>query len=96
MMAEKTRVVRVTVRGRVQAVGYRAWTAEVAEELGLAGWVRNRRDGSVEALFAGGPETVSAMIDRCREGPWAARVTEVQVEEDDSPPPVGFDIRPTA
>jgi len=64
----------VIIRGRVQGVGYRAWTEVMALEHGLQGWVRNRRDGSVEALFIGVETAVTAMIDACRAGPSGARV----------------------
>ena len=64
----------VTVRGRVQGVGFRAWTELAALERGLGGWVRNRRDGSVEALFAGEAVAVEAMLAACRRGPPGARV----------------------
>lgn len=95
-MAEPPRVVRVRIRGRVQGVGYRAWTAEVAESLGLTGWVRNRRDGGVEALFAGPPEDVAAMLERCRKGPALASVSAVAIEEEGGESPGAFDILPTA
>lgn len=72
---------QVTIRGRVQGVGYRAWLAHTAEAMGLQGWVRNRRDGSVEATLAGGDHVVSEMIARCQHGPSAARVEAVVVEE---------------
>ena len=62
-------LIRVVIRGRVQGVWYRGWTADRAEELGLSGWVRNRRDGSVEALFAGEETVVRQMIEDCRGGP---------------------------
>jgi len=71
----------VIVRGRVQGVGYRAWTEWTAAGHGLAGWVRNRRDGAVEAMFAGAPEAVAAMIDACRSGPPGARVDAVDARE---------------
>ena len=64
----------VVIRGRVQGVGYRAWTEYTALDHGLEGWVRNRRDGSVEAVFAGPPEAVEAMVAACRHGPPGARV----------------------
>jgi acylphosphatase len=70
-------IVRIVIRGRVQGVGYRAWTEDVALERGLAGWVRNRRDGAVEALFAGVQDDVRAMIEACREGPPGARVQAI-------------------
>jgi acylphosphatase len=64
----------VLIRGRVQGVGYRAWIEVTALELRLQGWVRNRRDGAVEALFMGMETDVSAMIEACRSGPPGARV----------------------
>ncbi len=70
-------IVRVVIRGRVQGVGYRAWTEFFARERGLEGWVRNRRDGAVEALFAGMEHDVLAMIEACREGPPGARVDAI-------------------
>ncbi len=69
--------VRVVIRGRVQGVGYRAWTEYEARERGIAGWVRNRRDGSVEALFAGTQDDVHAMIEACRKGPLGARIETI-------------------
>jgi acylphosphatase len=69
---------QVTIRGRVQGVGYRAWVDHQASLRHLEGWVRNRRDGSVEALFAGPDDVVSAMIESCRRGPSSARVEAVQ------------------
>ena len=71
---------RLRITGRVQGVGYRAWAIETAARLGLRGWVRNRRDGSVEALFAGPPDLVSRMIALCRRGPASARVDAVEEE----------------
>ena len=64
----------VFIRGRVQGVGYRVWTESIALERGIQGWVRNRHDGGVEALFAGPEETVASMIEACRNGPPGARV----------------------
>jgi len=75
------RSVAIIVRGRVQGVGYRAWTKGVAEARGLTGTVRNRADGSVEALLAGPDEAVAAMIEACRQGPPGARVQDLQVDE---------------
>lgn len=65
------------IRGRVQGVGYRAWTQYTALERGLQGWVRNRRDGSVEAVVAGPPDAVAAMIEACRQGPGGSRVDAI-------------------
>ncbi|WP_065750220.1 acylphosphatase [Bradyrhizobium paxllaeri] len=70
----------VTVKGRVQGVGYRAWVEDEATARGLEGWVRNRRDGSVEAVFAGPADVVTDMIAACRRGPYSARVDAVQDE----------------
>jgi acylphosphatase len=76
-----TAIRQVTIRGRVQGVGYRAWVDHHARNQNLEGWVRNRRDGSVEALFAGPEDIVSEMIARCRRGPSTARVEAVEDEE---------------
>ena len=73
----------VVMRGRVQGVGYRAFVEHEALRLGLDGWVRNRRDGTVEAVFSGVDDVVAAMIDACRRGPSAARVEAVDAEEGD-------------
>ena len=62
-------ILLVTIRGRVQGVGYRAWVEYQASASGLEGWVRNRRDGSVEALFAGPARAVAEMVAHCRHGP---------------------------
>jgi acylphosphatase len=74
----------VTIRGRVQGVGYRAWVDHEARAKNLEGWVRNLRDGSVEALFAGAANVVEAMIAACRRGPSLARVDAVQEEAGNS------------
>ena len=71
----------VIIRGLVQGVGYRYWTESRARSLGLKGWVRNRRDGSVEAVFAGARDAVAAMVEDCRRGPSSARVESI-VERD--------------
>lgn len=71
----------VIVRGRVQGVGYRAWTEHVATQRRLAGWVRNRRDGAVEAVFAGPDRAVRDMIEACRKGPSSARVETIEERE---------------
>jgi acylphosphatase len=67
-------ICQMTIRGRVQGVGYRAWVECQARGRGLKGWVRNRRDGSVEALFAGPAAVVAEMAASCRRGPSSARV----------------------
>jgi acylphosphatase len=71
------RIAHVTISGRVQGVGYRAWVEDQAILNGLEGWVRNRTDGSVEALFEGPSDDVVAMVAACRQGPPAARVDAV-------------------
>jgi acylphosphatase len=71
----------VRVTGRVQGVGYRAWTGDQAILLGLQGWVRNRRDGSVEAVFAGPRDAVMQMIEMCHRGPTPAHVDSVVVSD---------------
>ncbi len=71
---------RVAIAGRVQGIGYRAWVEHQARARHLEGWVRNRRDGGVEALFAGPADVVAEMVALCRRGPAAARVDTVQDE----------------
>ena len=93
-MSETTRKLRI--HGEVQGVFYRAWSAEIARELGLRGWVRNRRDGTVEMLVHGEEAAVERMIERCRDGPPAARVERIEVEETREDAPAGFEKRPTA
>ncbi|HEX2566528.1 MAG TPA: acylphosphatase [Burkholderiales bacterium] len=78
---------QIRVNGRVQGVGYRDALRERARQLGVRGWVRNRRDGSVEALLQGSAESVEALIAWSRRGPPAARVSEVRIE----PPAPEFD-----
>jgi acylphosphatase len=89
------RTVRVLITGRVQGVAYRAWTERAAMALRLSGWVRNRRDGAVEALFSGSRADVGGMLQRCRQGPPAARVHEVSVIEEGGAAPTGFVILST-
>ncbi len=85
---------RLTIHGRVQGVGFRFAFADEARALGLSGWVRNRRDGGVEALVSGPETDVEAVIGWARRGPPAARVTEVSVEP--GPEASGsFEIVPT-
>ncbi len=89
------RTVHVLIHGRVQGVYFRAWTQEQAEQLGLSGWVRNRRDGAVEAVFAGPAEKVDLMLERCRFGPRDAQVAEIEVIQDGGAAPEGFTVKPT-
>jgi acylphosphatase len=89
------RSVHVRIAGLVQGVGYRAWTEWEASELGLDGWVRNRRDGTVEAVFSGSAEAVAEMLRRCEEGPRGARVTRVDIVGEDVGTFHGFEVKPT-
>lgn len=67
------------ISGRVQGVFYRAFTKEVADSLGLKGWVRNLRDGRVEAVFEGDGDKISIAIERCKEGPPYAKVDNIEL-----------------
>jgi acylphosphatase len=90
------RSVHVTVSGRVQGVGYRAWVEEAARAAGLGGWVRNRRDGTVEAVLSGEDIAVAEIIEAMWQGPGAAHVANVEVaayREDVHP---HFRVLPTA
>lgn len=71
----------VVIHGVVQGVGFRYWTEDAAHRHGVGGWVRNRRDGTVEAVFAGSASAVAAMIADCRHGPSSARVSRVDERE---------------
>ena len=73
--------IHVSIRGRVQGVGFRAFVEEEALQRGVRGWVRNRRDGSVEAMFSGEAQTIAGMIEACRRGPFGARVTALDQRE---------------
>src|ERR1700685_187599 len=75
-------ICRVTIRGRVQGVGFRAWAELTALELGIEGWVRNRRDGSVEAVLAGSEEAVLTMVESCHDGPPGANIATGDQTED--------------
>ena len=86
----------LTIEGRVQGVGYRVWLERRANAAGLDGWVRNRRDGSVEALVHGSEQAVRALIHACRDGPALAHVTRVDARPAAQPPEAGFKVRPTA
>ena len=91
------RTVRLTIVGRVQGVGYRDWVVRMGRRFGLGGWVRNRADGSVEALVAGEDAAVAGMIDACRKGPPLAEVTRIdEAPGDPADAPREFTRRPTA
>ena len=88
--------VHVLISGRVQGIGFRWWCQMQAEARSLDGWVRNLRDGRVEALFQGPTVAVEAMIVACHEGPPGARVSEVRQLEAEAIPAGVFEIRPRA
>ncbi|MGH6865194.1 MAG: acylphosphatase [Methyloceanibacter sp.] len=90
--AENRRTVTVRIEGRVQGVYYRAWTERAARLLGLDGWVKNRGDGSVEAVFSGQPKQVEEMLRRCAEGSPDAKVMSVTVTDEGGAPPSGFKV----
>lgn len=83
----------LAISGRVQGVGYRDWLVREARPRGLRGWVRNRADGSVQALVAGDPGSVQAMIAACHRGPLLARVTAVAEAPAEPPEAPGFSCR---
>lgn len=87
---------RIVISGRVHGVGYRDWMVETAQRLGVSGWVRNRREGVVEALLDGETSAVEEMLHACRRGPRAAEVASI-VEElvEESPEAPGFVRLPT-
>jgi len=89
------RTVHVRIEGRVQAVGFRAFVERNALALGLEGWVRNRRDGAVEAVFQGPDRAVTEMLALCRRGPPASAVTKVEMMGEGVGAFTGFDVRPT-
>lgn len=95
MSEDDTIAVRVRIAGRVQGVWYRGWTMDQAEARGLRGWVRNRRDGSVEALFVGARRQIDSMVEACRRGPPAARVEHVVREPAADDGSTGFRQAPT-
>src|SRR5213080_2907683 len=90
------RSVGLRITGRVQGVGYRAWAIRQASTLGLRGWVRNRSDGSVEALLIGDDDAVERMIEACRRGPLGARVTDTAVSDAEDDGSDGFTAKATA
>ena len=84
---------RVVVRGYVQGVFFRDSVRRLAERHGVAGWIENRRDGAVEAVFESEPEAVERLIDSCRRGPRGARVDDVEVTEEEPRGERGFSVR---
>jgi acylphosphatase len=86
---------RLIIAGRVQGVGYRHWLTTRAEAAGLSGWVRNRLDGTVEALIAGETAAVEELVRQCRRGPRLAVVSSIAEEFSEAPEEPGFHARPT-
>jgi acylphosphatase len=86
---------RLRIHGRVQGVFYRAWAVGEAQALGLSGWVRNRRDGTVELAAWGSDDALDALLARCREGPPSAQVERIDVAPDEGEAPDGFAKAPT-
>lgn len=91
----ETKAVVARIEGRVQGVWYRGWTIMEARQRGLRGWVRNRSDGSVEALFAGPKPAVDAMLEACRQGPPSAKVRKIRPTAGVYPHDPGFHALPT-
>ena len=90
------RTAHVRIEGLVQGVGYRLWTQRTAVKRGLRGWVRNRWDGSVEAVFQGPDADVALMIAACEQGPLGSSVTAVAVLAEGAGTFTGFEVRETA
>jgi acylphosphatase len=93
MERQGARSVRVRISGHVQGVNFRAWTERQARSLGLSGWVRNRANGDVEAVFCGPAATVQSMLEACRRGPRLAEVKDVEIVGDAEPIGGAFTIR---
>lgn len=87
--------VLVRIEGRVQGVGFRGWVLSRARAFRINGWVRNRRDGSVEMLFSGPPLSVDSLVNECRQGPRVARVDRISLTPTDPPPLPGFGWLPS-
>ena len=94
-LPEEHRAERLCIRGRVQGVWFRGWAVDQATRLGISGWVRNRRDGSVEVLVVGPEAAVEAMVHACRSGPPAARVETVERAPAEGITGRGFVQKPT-
>jgi acylphosphatase len=84
---------RVVVQGHVQGVFFRGTVQREAQRRGVAGWVTNRADGAVEAVFEGSPDAVTAMVDFCKRGPRGADVAEVEASEEQPEGLAGFEVR---
>lgn len=95
MNPEDARSVKLVIRGRVQGVGYRAWLVGEARRHGVRGWVRNRSEGTVEALIHADAAMREKLLAACRRGPPLAVVSAIDLSETEELPPDGFDVRPT-
>lgn len=93
--APPIKTVHVRIEGRVQGVCFRYWTQQEAARRNLDGWVQNRADGSVEALFSGPEETVTDMLEACWTGPPSARVDNVTTDQAAAPAVAGFRVQAT-
>ena len=89
------KMIHVIIYGRVQGVAYRYWTQNEASKRSLLGWVRNRRDGSVEAVFSGTEEDVAEMLQACWSGPMLASVKDIKTEDFEGNVPQLFEVLPT-
>jgi acylphosphatase len=85
--------VRVRIRGRVQGVFFRAEARARAESLGVAGWIRNADDGSVEAVLEGADEQIESLLEWCRRGPAGALVEEVEAVREEPAGEIGFQVK---
>lgn len=94
-MTQSRKAVRVRIEGRVQGVGFRAFVERVARARGLDGWVRNRRDGGVEAVLAGRSDAVDAAVGECGKGPPAAAVAMIRTFDEAGAVEPGFRVTPT-
>jgi acylphosphatase len=90
-VSSSVKSVHVRISGRVQGVGFRSWTKAQARKKALNGWVRNRTDGTVEAVFSGKESVVDEMVEACQDGPLVSRVKEVKVQSWDEPVASGFE-----
>lgn len=86
---------RLIIVGRVQGVGFREFARREARALGLKGWVRNRSDGSVEAVATGTTQAIKDFVGKCTRGPLAAQVAHIDLERTEPPEETGFVFKPT-
>lgn len=93
-LTSQTKTIRAVISGRVQGVSYRVWTRKRALGLGVVGWVRNRPDRTVEAVFSGPESAIDALLAECRRGPLMARVDDIAVSEAAPFAGEGFEILP--